>query len=69
MAQWDWWHLGSTRTQVQSPTQHSGLRIWCCRSCGLGRNCSSDVIPAQELQMHKGKQKWGEKKQNTNYLN
>ena len=23
--QWDWQHLGSTETQVQSPAQHSGL--------------------------------------------
>ena len=31
--------------QVQSSTQHSGLRIWQCHSCGLGHNDSSDLIP------------------------
>ena len=27
------------------PAQHSGFRIWCCRSCGLGCNCGSDLVP------------------------
>ena len=27
VAQWDWQHVGSTGTQVPSPTHHSGLRI------------------------------------------
>ena len=44
MAQWDWWHLGSAGTQVRSPAWHGGLRIWYCCSCGLGLNCSSDLI-------------------------
>lgn len=26
VAQWNWWCLCSTRTQVQSPAQHSGLK-------------------------------------------
>ena len=45
MVQRDWWHLGSTATQVQSPAQHSGLRIRRCRSCSLGLDCSLDLIP------------------------
>ena len=27
MAYWDWWHLGSTGTQVQPLARHSELRI------------------------------------------
>ena len=38
-------HFGSAGTQVRSPAQHSGLRIWRCCSLGLGRDCSSDLIP------------------------
>ena len=45
MAQRDWWHLGSAGMQVWSPAWPGGLRIWCCRSLGLGRGCSSDLIP------------------------
>ena len=45
VAQWNWWHFWSARTRVQSPAQHSGLKIRCCRSCGSGRHCSSDLIP------------------------
>ena len=41
----DWWHLESAGMKVQSLAQHSGLRIWHCHSCGLGRNCCSDLIP------------------------
>ena len=39
VAQGDWWRLCSTGMLVRSLTQHSGLRIWCCHSCG------SDMIP------------------------
>ena len=41
MAQWD----------PQTPAQHSGLRIHCCRSwsCCLGHNCGSDLIPGQGI--------------------
>ena len=39
MVQWDQQRLGSTGTQVQSPTRHSGLRIRHCQDCGLGRDC------------------------------
>ena len=35
VAQWDWQHLGSTGTQVQSPAWHSGL----------GLDYGLDVIP------------------------
>ena len=43
--QWDRRHLGSAGMQVQSLARHSRLRIWCCRSCGLNPNYSSDMIP------------------------
>ena len=33
--------------QVRSPSWHSGLRIQCCQSCGLGCNCGLDLIPGQ----------------------
>ena len=29
----------------QTPTGYSGLKIWQCCSCGIGRRCSSDLIP------------------------
>jgi len=32
----------------------SGLRIYCCRSCGLGGNCSSDLIPGPRTPYAKG---------------
>ena len=31
---------------VSIPSWHSGLRIWGCHSCGIGCNCSSDLIPS-----------------------
>ena len=40
-----WWHLCSAKTQLRYPARHSGLRIWHCRSCGIGHNCKSDLIP------------------------
>ena len=40
-----WEDLGSAGTQVQSPAWDSGLRIWHCCSCGLGRSYSLDLIP------------------------
>ena len=30
---------------VQSPAWHSGLRIQCCCSCGIGHSCDLDLIP------------------------
>ena len=55
MAQQDWWRLGSTGKQVQSPTQYSRLRIWRCR------NCSSDLIPGPGTPYASGRPKigWG----------
>ena len=35
MARQDQWHFWSAGTQVQCPGQHSGLRIWCCPTCGV----------------------------------
>ena len=34
--------------QVWSPAQHSGLRIRCCHSCGMGHSYSSDSLPGPE---------------------
>ena len=45
VAQWDWWHLCSSRMQVGSPAQHCGLKMQHCCSCSTGHNCSSDWIP------------------------
>ena len=44
VAQQDQQCLGSSGTQVQSPALHR-LRIQSCSSCGLGYNCSTDLIP------------------------
>ena len=44
VVQRDQQYLGSTGTQVR-PVWHSGLGIWHCRSCGLGHDCSSELIP------------------------
>ena len=33
------------KTQVQSLALHSGLRIWCCHSYGVGHSCGFDSIP------------------------
>ena len=59
MAQWDWQHLGSAGTQVQSPAQHCGLRIQCCCKCNssLGQNCSLDLIPGPETPFAAGQPK------------
>ena len=45
VAKQDQWCFVSTESQVQSLAQHSGLRFWCCRSCGLGCSCGLDLIP------------------------
>ena len=45
MAQRDLWCLESTRKQVRSLAGHSGFRTQHCHGCGLGQNCSSDLIP------------------------
>ena len=56
--------LGSTGTQVRSPARHGGLRIPCICSCGLGCNCSSDLIPGWETPYALGQPK-KEKKRNS----
>lgn len=45
VAQRDLRHLGSIVMQFRSPVWYSGLRILCCRSCGLDRNYDSDLSP------------------------
>ena len=44
MVQRDWWYLGSAGTQGRSLAWYSGLRIWHCCSCGLGRDCGLELI-------------------------
>jgi len=34
--------LGTMRLQVRSLASLSGLRIWRCHSCGVGRRCGLD---------------------------
>ena len=58
-------HLPGTEMQVPSPARHSGLRILCCGSCGVGCSYSSDLIPgpgtpytAEWPKKEKIKQKW-----------
>ena len=67
MAQWDWWHLGSTGLQVRSPARHSGLRIRCCR---LGCNYGLDMIPGPGIPYATGwpKMKTTTKKRMTEYV-
>ena len=45
VAQQDRRCLGSPGARVQSPAWHRWLRIWHFYSYGLGRDCSSDLIP------------------------
>ena len=33
------------RSPVWSPAWHSGWRIWCCHSSGVGRSCGSGLTP------------------------
>lgn len=51
--------LGSTGVQVWS--LHNGLRILRCRSCGLGRDCGSDLIPGLGTPCATGRSKKGKK--------
>ena len=37
--------LVSVEVLVRSPDWCSGLKIWHCRSCGVGRNSGSDLVP------------------------
>ena len=45
VAHGDWQCLGSAGAEVRSVAQHSGLRMWCRCSCGLGHNYDSNRIP------------------------
>ena len=60
--------LWSTRMRVPSPAWCSGLSFWGYCSCGLGRNCGSDLIPGPRMHTLWGGQKRKKKvidKQNT----
>ena len=60
--QQDKWSLrspGSPGTKAPSLTQHSGLRIWRCHSCGLGYNYCSEMIPGRGTPYAKGQPKKG----------
>ena len=46
VVQWDWQHLRSAGTQVQSPALHSGC-------FGLCRNSGSDLTPGQKKERKK----------------
>ena len=35
----------TAEVQVCALAQCSGLRDWCCHSCGTGHSCSSDSVP------------------------
>ena len=50
---WEHWDPGSILAQ------HRGLRIPSCRSCGLGQDCGSDLIPGPGAQfMRSPGNKW-----------
>ena len=57
VVQQDWKHLWSTRTQVPSLAWHSGLRIWCYHSYGVGCNCGLDPIPGLRTPLAVGQPK------------
>ena len=61
MAKLDQWYLWSTGTQVQSPSQQSDLRIQHCSTCGIGLNCSLDLIPGPGTPYAQG---WKKRKKN-----
>ena len=52
VVQWHLQYLWSAGTQVWSLAWHSGLRIWCCRSCCIDHNCGSDLVPGLETAFH-----------------
>ena len=62
VAQQDWQHLSSARTQAQSPAWHSGLKnplhLW-----HIGCNCSLDLIPGPGAPYAQGDQKRKRKKE------
>ena len=45
--------------QVRSPAGHSGLRIPCCHSYGIGSNCGLDPIPGPRTPYAAGVEKRG----------
>ena len=53
---------------VRSPARHSGLRIWRDRSCSLGRNHSSDLIPGRGTPCAERQPKKKEKTNHTHSL-
>ena len=55
---WDRWRLRSTAIQVQPLAWHSGLRIQGCCSCGLGHNCSLDLIHGWGAPYATGQTQW-----------
>ena len=57
MAQQELQHLWSTRTQVQSLAQRSGIRIQHSCSYHVGCNCDSDLIPGPRTTSAMGRQK------------
>ena len=65
VVQRDQQYLGSTGTQVR-PVWHSGLGIWHCRSCGLGHDCSSELIPGPGALYAAGQQKMKKNNNNNN---
>ena len=46
--------LVSVEALVPSPAWHSGLRIQCCYSCGVGRSCGLDSISDLETSICRG---------------
>ena len=41
----------AAEVRVGSTARHSGLRMWCCCSCGIGHNCSLDSTPGPGTSM------------------
>ena len=56
--------LGVLECGFDSPAQHSGLKICCCSSCGLGHNCGlgCDPLPKSAICCGVAKNEKGRKK-------
>ena len=67
VAQWDWQHPWRTKMQVQSQAWHSVLRVWHCLSCGISRNCGSDLTPGPRTPHAVGRPKKKKKKSVCNF--